>query len=199
MSNNVSVPLCFIDTETTGLDPHKRVVWELAMIRREPDGTEIPITLQVELTNREMAQADPEALKIGGFEERYDPIQAHSKRVVAAYIREFTDGAHIVAACPDFDVHGLQGILDSVGELGQWDYHLIDVRTFAQGVFLTKLGEGSVNDESWEFDWPAEGTLMAEFLGVTLSEEDEHTAFGDADYVKRFYDAVVEYASNSFR
>jgi hypothetical protein len=35
----MTAPLCFVDTETTGVHPGRRA-WEVAIIRRDPDGYE---------------------------------------------------------------------------------------------------------------------------------------------------------------
>lgn len=38
MSMNITIPLCFLDTETDGLHDDRQV-WEVAAVRRDPDGT----------------------------------------------------------------------------------------------------------------------------------------------------------------
>jgi DNA polymerase III epsilon subunit-like protein len=185
MSN---VPLCFVDTETTSLDPHTRAVWEVGLIRREPNGTEKRREFQVELTNREFVLADSQSLEIGNYDERYDPVEAISKRSAAAIIAEFTDGAHLVGMCPDFDAHGLRLILQAAGLEPKWYYQLIDVDTFAQGVFLAK------NDAEKYSNWPVNTDGICEELGVTIDESVRHTAMGDAEWTKDMFDAVVNYA-----
>jgi hypothetical protein len=52
----------FLDTETTGLDPDRNEIWDLAFIR---DGKEYEYKFSPDLT-----RADPIALKIGHFYER---------------------------------------------------------------------------------------------------------------------------------
>lgn len=187
-----NVPLCFIDTETTELNPHTRAVWEVALIRREPDGSEKRKEFFVELTNRELALASQESLEIGGFDDRYDPLEAFSKRTAAAIIRDFTDGAHLVGMVPDFDAYGFQSIFDAVeGEYSKPGYHyqFIDVDTLAKGVFLAK--KGTDDNKVW---WPVDTDALTSYLGVEIEEADRHTAMGDADWTMRYYDAVVNYA-----
>jgi hypothetical protein len=55
--------LAFIDTETTGLDPDRHEIWEIALI---VDDQEYQWFLPVDL-----GKADPIALNIGRFHERY--------------------------------------------------------------------------------------------------------------------------------
>lgn len=59
-------PVCFVDTETTGLDPDRHQIWEVALIL--PDGAGYVWQLPVDL-----ARADPIALNIGRFHERRVP------------------------------------------------------------------------------------------------------------------------------
>ncbi len=59
-------PLCFIDTETTGIHPDRQV-WEIAMIRRE-DSREQEAVFFVDV---DLKLADPFGLKIGGFYDRH--------------------------------------------------------------------------------------------------------------------------------
>lgn len=184
-----NVPLCFVDTETTSLDPHTRVAWDVALIRRNPDGTEKRREFMVELTNREFVAADPTSLEIGGYDDRYDPVEAISKRSAAAIIADLTDGAVLASATPDFDAHGLANILEAAGLQPKWHYKLLDVTTFASGVLLGK--------QVWTDDtlWPSSlGECIDEF-GIDVSNFARHTAMGDAELHMAVYDAAVRLAS----
>lgn len=77
-------PLCFIDTETTGVHPDRQV-WEVAMIRRQ-DGREQEVTFFVDV---DLALADPFGLKVGrlrrlalGYDDAY-MIEARDEQLVA--------------------------------------------------------------------------------------------------------------------
>src|SRR5881394_2054482 len=63
----MSALLCFLDTETTGVHPGRKV-WEIGMIRREPDGEERETSFFVEVN---LAKADPFGLTVGRFYERH--------------------------------------------------------------------------------------------------------------------------------
>ena len=180
--------LCFVDTETTSLDPHTRVAWDVALIRREDDGTEKRRQFFVELTNREFIAADSTSLEIGGYDERYDPVEAISKRSAAAIIAEFTDDAVLAAATPDFDAHGLATILEAAGLQPKWHYKLLDVTTFANGVLLAK---GIPPEDEL---WPSSLGNVGEWLDVEVSESTRHTAMGDAEYHMAVFDAAVRLA-----
>jgi hypothetical protein len=61
-------PLCFIDTETDSLAPWRRP-WDIAVIRRESDGTERTLQLYVEIPLSETP--DLFGLKVGRFWDRH--------------------------------------------------------------------------------------------------------------------------------
>jgi hypothetical protein len=84
----VSTPLCFVDTETTDIG-HRRLAWELAIIRRDPGGTrrEIQTFIEIDLTD-----ANPFALKVGGFYDRHPlgrwlagPTDMHPENALSDY------------------------------------------------------------------------------------------------------------------
>ena len=72
----MSTPIVFLDTETTSLR-HDRRAWEIAMIRREVDGTEAETHLFVDVS---IANADQRALAIGGYFDRHPKHAADRKR-----------------------------------------------------------------------------------------------------------------------
>jgi hypothetical protein len=139
----------------------------------------------VELTNREFVAADATSLEIGNYDERYDPVEAITKRSAAAIIADFTDDAVLAAATPDFDALNLANILEAAGLEPKWHYKLLDVTTFASGVLYAK--------EVWTEDtlWPSSLGECADELGVDVSNIDRHTAMGDAVYHMAVYDAAV--------
>ena len=191
--------LCFIDTETTGLDPDRHDIWEVALIT--PDGREHVWQFPVD----EMA-ADPFALQIGRYWDRRWPddigevsrldaiYEAHSPksrrrnfpsqgRAITpgkdwcARFRELTAGLHLTGAVVSFDEERLRRLLHGHGVLHRWHYHLVDVEALAAG----KLG--------LEPPWKSDDLSAA--LGVTVSDEDRHTALGDARWAKAIYGAVM--------
>lgn len=166
-------PIVFLDTETLGLgldDP----IWEIALIRREVDGSETSYVAQ--LTDRSAgwlrAPADfPESFR-GDFEARY---RSHDEQrlpwVVAAHLRPFLDDRPtIVGAVPNFDT---ERITHQLGVTG-WHHRLRCVETLTAG----HLGRdvGGLAD-------------CAEALGIPV--EDAHTAMGDVLMVRAIWDRIM--------
>lgn len=179
--SNFNVPLCFMDTETTSLDRHTRVPWEVALIRREPNGEEKRRVFQIEVTNAELAKADSISLEINGFHRRYDPVEAFSKRSAAAFVDEFTYQAHIIGMVPSFDTFGFEHLLDYAGLKEQWHYQYQDVDNIAYGFYLAK---------GKQLILPVDTDWVLDDLGVTMDEDLRHTAMGDAELTMRFFDAL---------
>ena len=200
--------ICFIDTETTGLDPDRHAIWEVALIT--PDGGEHVWQFPVD----EMA-ADPFALNIGRYWERhwdtdndvpvlnaiYEAHNAKSRRknfpdkgrairpdsTWARRFRDLTAGYHLAGAVVSFDEERLRRLLHSLGVLHRWHYHLIDVEALAAG-YLASMAHGLDNLDPLQLPWDSDALSAA--LGVTVSDEDRHTALGDARWARAIYDAV---------
>lgn len=202
-----AVPICFIDTETTGLRrpwlTNPRQIWEVALIRREPFdqlGEEYEVVYHVLRDELDLTAADPFALAISGFYDRhpafnprarvseqgfswYQVDKATIQTIVVDYeqlaedIFNRTTGAHIVGAVPSFDEESLAHLLYSEGFQPRWHYHLIDVENLAAG----HLGIEPPYDSTWLFQQ----------YGIETPEEERHTALGDARSAMRLYDAVM--------
>jgi hypothetical protein len=200
----MTAPLAFVDTETTGVHPG-RVPWEIAIIRREPDGEESMWVGQVD--DPDLSNADPFGLKVGGFYERHwqygnkgsTPLVA-SEETAARIVEEATRGAHIVGVVPNFDTETLDAMLRRHRLIPAWHYHLIDVEALAVGYLHGRITEARmhVGDEVPMDRWttalplPWRSDDLSRACGVEPpSEEDRHTALGDALWAKRWYDAIV--------
>ena len=186
-------PIVFIDTETTGLHPD-RVPWEIAMIRRDKDG-EREFLLQIR--DVDLSQAEPKGLQIGGFYERHQqfrppaqsreeasPADLVTERQAAYMVEQWTRGAHLIGAVPDFDARTLDPMLRRHGHIPAWHYHLIDVEAMGVG-WLAGQGHAWVAPP-WRSDEISRACHVE-----PPSEVDRHTAMGDARWVMRWYDAMV--------
>ncbi|NEW33808.1 hypothetical protein GV791_14715 [Nocardia cyriacigeorgica] len=196
----MSAPLVFLDTETDGVHPGRKV-WEVAMIRRDDAGehtTEFFVDIDLETS-------DPFGLKVGRFYERHpygrylagtipDPVFGVKDegaflrpRDAAHEVARFTHGAHIVGAVPNFDAEVLAELLRSEHLASAWHYHLIDVEALAVG-FLHGRTEPHV--AGIPLPWRSDDLSRA--VGVEPpSEEERHTAMGDARWAMRLYDRIV--------
>lgn len=190
--------VCFVDTETTGLDPQRHSIWEVGLIT--PDGAERAWQFPVD----EMS-ADPIALDIGRYWERrwstcndVDPLaaiyEAHERRsrrknfpdegravrpdaTWCAHFRDLTAGCHLAGAVVSFDEERLRRLLHASGVLHRWHYHLVDVEALAAG----KLGA----------DPPWDSGELSRALGVYPEDFGRHTALGDARWAQAIYRAVM--------
>lgn len=202
-------PICFMDTETDGVHPDRKV-WEIAIIRRDDEGDRrFHAFVDIDLDT-----ADPFGLKIGGFYERHpygkwmtepfgpgtkptwmcsrDPeTQADTwignfmpQRAAALQVARWTHGAHIVGAVPNFDTEVLGSMLRDHGLIPAWHYHLIDVENIARGWLL---GRGAT------LNWAAtKSDDLSRQCGVEPpSEDDRHTAMGDAEWCMRWWDKLT--------
>jgi hypothetical protein len=214
-------PVCFIDTETTGLDPVRHQIWEVALIT--PNGDEHVWQFPVD----EMT-ADPAALNIGRYwDRRWDPDWTEIRHANAIYdahtplsrrknfpdqgraiapgpdwcrrFRDLTAGLHLAGAVVSFDEERLRLLLHKFGVLHRWHYHLIDVEALAAG-YLAQIAEAGRRGldpapadpaEGWPHQPPWKSDELSAALGVTVSEEDRHTALGDARWARAIYDAVM--------
>ena len=210
--------ICFVDCETTGLDPDRHAIWEVALIT--PDGNEHVWQFPVD----EMA-ADPFALNIGRYWDRrwdtdnevkpwdavYDAHTPKSRRKNfpdegrairpgldwCRHFRDLTAGCHLAGAVVSFDEERLRRLLRRNEILHRWHYHLVDVETLAVGYLAGssaygKSAAGSKQAEVWPVIAPPwKSDDLSGLLGISVSDEDRHTALGDAKWARALYNAVM--------
>lgn len=168
----------FIDTETLGLDPRIHRVWEVAAI---VDGTEhlwypaLPYD----------AEVDPVAAQISGFHERYAEVVTTPVPVFLDTFIELTAGRHLCGAVVSFDEERLRRLAWQWNRTPKWHYHLIDVEALAVGWLRCAA--------PWEtFDLPWSSDDLTKMLGLEPpSDEDRHTALGDARWAKAIYERIM--------
>lgn len=189
--------VCFVDTETLGLDADHQPMWEVALIT--PDDAEH--VWQIEVTQREIALAHPKALEIGRFDGRYAKERVpHPAQTVAALFASFTQGHHLAGAVVSFDEERLRRLCWAHNIPHEWHYHLVDVEAMAAGYLsaLTRIaGEptparnrhGELVDVSPQPPW--DSTALSRAVGVDPDDYDRHTALGDARWAKAIYQAVT--------
>lgn len=177
--------LVFVDTETTSLDADTGQIWEAAFIERPSD----PELIHVEhrfLVAVDLIAADPISLSVGRFHDRHPqgnnrPTGEHrlyTPNEFAEVAAALTHSAHLVGNVVSFDEERLRRLVLACGRQPSWHYHLVDVEALVAG----RLGIAP----------PWKSSELSEAIGVALpSEEDRHTAMGDARWARDLYDAVM--------
>ncbi len=165
--------VCYLDTESTGLDWRTHETWDIGLI---VDGVEY----EWHIRPKKPDHADSTALRIGRFYQRTsrtgwtwnDPV------IVADRIAVLTADRYLVGIVPSFDADFLRAFLVAHGQAPAWHYQLIDAEVLAAGR-LSIL-------PPWDHD------DVATDLGLEpQSDEDRHTAIGDARFAKALYEAAM--------
>lgn len=182
----------YIDTETTGLDPYKHQIWDLALI--DEDGNEYQWFFKPDLRF-----ADPIALDIGKYYERTSQSAAKweftngrkghwsDPRQALNLVRALTWDKHLVGAIPSFDEERLRLLFLQHGVPFKWHYHLIDIEALAVGYLA-----GRQEDLEMIKELPWKSRKLYEALGVVSPVEDEHTALSDARLAKAVYERIMK-------
>lgn len=157
--------LVFLDTETTGLDPARHQIWEIAYaINDDP--------IQVSFVKHDYPTVDfttREALRINGYLDRFDGVPYQAGDFETNLREQVLPDATIVAANPAFDTKMLYA------RWGQepWHHRLIDIEAYAMGVL------------SW--GRPRGLATIADYLGI---EAPDHTAKQDVHVLRECYRAL---------
>lgn len=187
--------IVFLDTETTGLHPTTRRPWEIAMIRREPGSEDARLLIQI--VDVDLSHADKYALDIGRFRERHNSHVAASfgylpESVAARQVEAFTADAQLAGVNINFDEVTLDAMLRRHGLMPRWDYHLIDLPSMALGWLHGRAHESGLFDFREAAQLPYKSYELSSSCDVEPPSEDErHTAMGDADWVRRWHDALT--------
>ena len=161
--------LVFLDTETTGLELHHDI-WEMAWA--VDDGP-----IQSCQVSHSIANADPEALAMNGYWDRFDAWQVRPRPEFR--LRKALEGATIVAANPTFDATRLERRWGCA----PWHYRMIDVSSMS----VPLLGLREDGKVKGLFDIAQE---LREDYGVVISEPD-HSAARDVEVLRDVYRGLL--------
>ncbi|MGW8702855.1 3'-5' exonuclease [Streptomyces eurythermus] len=200
--------ICFVDTETTGLDPRKHHAWEIAVIRRRDDGTDTECLWQI---RPDLTTADPDALTIGRYHERFSvpdswdaiehipssPPMRLTLPEMLFDLQEALAGAVVVGSNPGFDVAFLSKLLWANDRKLPWHYRPIDIATLAAGYRFGQAASGAYGgDFAFPSDLPSHpfsSRGLSHAVGVEPPAAGvAHTALGDARWARDVYDAVTK-------
>lgn len=165
--------IVFLDTETTGLNADVAQVYEVAWLALEPGKGLGPV--RSEFVSHTLNGADPEALKIGGHNERCPGCKTIDSSDVEERLIAELHGVTLCAANPAFDA----GFLSKRWGTTPWHYRMLDIETYAMGALNTAVPMGLA--------WIVE--QLAEQHGVHIDMPD-HTAKNDALAVALAYMAL---------
>lgn len=164
---------CYVDCETTGLDPLVHEVWEMAYAIGNGE-------IVSDILPHDLMHASPAALRVGGYLDRMPDEIPGTPRVSMPFEvdakKQMTD-ATIVGANPAFDTAFLRARWGDT----PWHHRLLDIEAYAMPAFGWDKPRGlkDVADACRE-------------LGAEIPEPD-HTAAGDVATVRachqilRFY------------
>lgn len=204
--NTPYAALAFTDTETSHLDPEIGDAWEIAVIRRDPDGAETEHLWQVAI---DLTNADPKSLEIGGYHERFavpagtDAIQVmpdgtHLKLTTPELLfdlQEALAGSVMIGSNPGFDDRFLRKPLRANKRKIGWHYRPIDIATLAAGYQWGLAAARPGGDFLFPGDFPQHpysSRGLSRAVGVEPpGAATAHTALADATWAKNVYDAVT--------
>ncbi|MDQ5890043.1 MAG: polymerase subunit epsilon [Patescibacteria group bacterium] len=178
--------LAFVDVETTGFDPIKNEIIELgAIIVRQVPGEngrgpklEIIHELEYKVKPRRLETADPQALRINGYNEG-DWLFAADLEQVMKDFAEKTAGATFVAHNMAFDLRFIDQAFVESGVENKMHYGKLDTISIA----FARLYH---HEKAQAFSLGA----LSELLGITNSKA--HTALADARATMEVYKKLLE-------
>lgn len=170
--------LLFVDTETTGLDVKKHEVIEVAWIHTGPDPRDIKEKYLARMMPLDLAAADPDALRINGFDEvkwKTGPLSTQGE--VAERFHKLSQKKVLVGQNVGFDEAFMTKLLASNGLVPAWHYQKVDTIALAWPLYtLGDLGGVSLDK-------------LCTFLGI--KQERKHSADADVESCYRVYLALM--------
>lgn len=161
--------LLFLDTETVHLHPFCGSVWEVAWMRLDdPEPT-------VHLVAPSLMLADPTALEVGGFFDRFDQDASTPRDdVLAELTKALDDRPALAGSAPWFDERHLLANWPEL--LDVWHHHHVDVPTLI-------CGSSSDGDDvpPWRL------SQAARWAGIDPHDYPRHTAAGDVLLTRDLY------------
>lgn len=169
--------LCFLDTETLGLDP-AAPIWEFAAIRLNRDGTRDELHCQILHQSGHWLDTLPERFA-DDYRARFGMQAAIPPAMAAREIQAITDGTIIAGSNPAFDTERLTRLLARCARTPTWYFHSLDIPSMALGnlVLQARLIPGGPTK-------PGVFRSIDLSRGVCVDPDDyaRHTAMGDVEW-----------------
>lgn len=202
----MSAPLAFTDTETSSLSAEQGHAWEIAVIRRDQDGTDTEHLWQIRI---DLATADPDSLRISRYHQRFavpagiDAVQVMPdgglwKLTLPELLFDIHDAladAVLIGSNPAFDDRFISKLLRAHGRKTPWHYRPIDIATLAAGYEYGRAASNPGGDYLFPSDFPQHpysSRALSRAVGVEPPGDNvAHTALGDARWARDVHDAVT--------
>ena len=179
-------PLAFVGCETTGAHPGG-LPWEVAVIRRDTTGTTLVLQHVEDL---DLSTADPWALAINGFYDRYwlyapgdCDAQLAREHQVALDVERLTRRACLVGVGVHARAETFAALLRRHRLVPAWYPQVIDVVTLAAGFLAAR---GVVAALPWD-----PGALSRACRVTPPEVAQRHTALGAAQWAQQWVDAIM--------
>lgn len=129
--------LLFVDVETTGLDPLKHELIEIAAIRTTFDGLHIKESFEAKLRPQHLERAEPKALEVNGYNEvEWAPERCIAPESVVKTLASMAANAVLVGHNISFDENFLVALYTSQGLPSPFGYHKVDTVALAWPFFV---------------------------------------------------------------
>ena len=195
----MTVPIVVLDTETCGLDINDPI-WEVAAIRRDPDGTETEYHAFVR-HNVRAAERLPESFR-ADHDARYREDRAVTPFGMVEGLltlfgppEDYRQRAHVVGAVPSFDTERLGRLFRAFASECEvpWHHHIQDAETLALGYVaaLAKEYPASRFADYMASVPPIDSDELSALVDVDPDQFERHTAMGDVKWALAIYDAVM--------
>lgn len=176
--------LSFVDLETTGLDPARHEIIEVACLVAEPASAGGAISwrvadeLELKVKPTRLESADPEALRINGYRES-DWLFAATLEQAMKTLAEKINDTVVVAQNVTFDWSFLERAFAAAGVTPKIFYHKLDLASMAYGKLFRR-------DDFQKFSLKA----LADYFGVENVRA--HSALSDTRVTFQIFQKLME-------
>lgn len=170
--------LCFIDTETTGLDSSQHEIIEIALIRTSPDL--VPKEkFSALILPQHIETATPIALEINHYDEERWKKEAIPLAEALPKVLSLTESCIMAGHNVPFDMNFLEAAVKDNGFKPNWNYHRFDTCSLA----IPFMAEKRVRSLSL-------GRLL-DYFGIK-KDKDLHSAKNDIEYTLQLAQKMME-------